>query len=127
MFDALAIWMSHQRDHAALGLPGNDELDQLARDLGASTNELRDLMSSVPDPLQLPEMLKALGIDEISLRRVEPILLRTLQRRCAQCAVIARCRDSLDRKIAAQDYAQFCPNADALTAYRPMHEGSPLS
>jgi len=126
MLDALALWISHQRDRAALGLAQDDEYEQLARDLGISADELRDLMSSVPDALQLPDMLKALGIDEASLRRVQPLLLRALQRRCAQCEVLARCRYSLDRNIAAHDYEQYCPNAAALTAFRPMHEGSPL-
>ena len=126
MLDALAVWITHQPDHAALGFTENDELEQLARDLGISANQLRDLVSSVPDPLQLPDMLKALGIDEASLRRAQPTLLRALQRRCAQCVVVARCRHSLDRHIAAQDYEQFCPNAAVLTAYRPMHEGGPF-
>jgi hypothetical protein len=122
MLDALAVWISHQPDHAA-SLSEDDELAQLARDLGVSANELRDLVSSVPDPLQLPDMLKALEIDEVSLRRAQPTLLRALQRRCAHCAVVARCRHSLVRNVAAQDYEQFCPNAAVLTAYRPTHEG----
>lgn len=126
MLDALTLWISHQRDHTAVSLAEDDELEQLARDLGISTNELQDLMSSAPDAIQLPDMLKALGIDEASLRRAQPTLLRALQRRCAECAVVARCRYSLDRHVAAQDYEQFCPNAAVLTAYRPMHEGSPL-
>jgi len=123
MLDALTLWMGHQPDRAGFGFRGNDDLDELARDLGVSANELRYLMSSVPDPLQLREMLKALGIDEASLRRAQPALLRTLQHRCAECAVAGRCRDSLDRKLAARDYEQFCPNAAVLTAFRPMHEG----
>jgi hypothetical protein len=127
MLDALALWISHQYGHAALGFPANDELDELARDLGVSPNDLRYVLNSAPDSLQLPEMLKALGIDEISLRRVQPTLLRTLQRRCAQCEVVGRCRHSLDRRTATQDYQQFCPNAAALTAFRPTHEGSPAS
>jgi Family of unknown function (DUF6455) len=124
MLDALAVWISHQPDHAAFGLSENDELEQLAKDLGVSASELRDLVSSVPDPLQLPDMLKALGIDEDSLRRARPTLLRALQRRCAHCAVVARCRHSLDQHVAAEDYEQFCPNAAVLTAYRPIHERS---
>jgi hypothetical protein len=124
MLDALALWMSHQPDRAGFGFRSNDGLDELARDLGVTADELRSLMSSVPDPLQLREMLKALGIDEASLRRVQPVLLRTLERRCAQCAVVGRCRDALDRRIAAKDYERFCPNAAVLTAFRPTHEGS---
>ena len=125
MLDALAFWMSHRYGHAAPGFAANDEFDELARDLGVSPNDLRYAMNSAPDFLQLPEMLKALGIDEISLRRVQPTLLRALQRRCAQCEVVGRCRHSLDRKTAAQDYEQFCPNAAALTAFRRTHDGSP--
>ena len=127
MLDALALWLSHQRDHAALNLSGNDEFDQRARDLGVSPHELRHLINSAPDPLQLPEMLKALGIDEISLRRVQPALLRALERQCAQCVVVGRCRHSLDKKVAAHDYEQYCQNAAALTAFRPIHEGNPFS
>jgi hypothetical protein len=126
MLDALALWLSYQRDQAALNLSGNDELDERARDLGISPHELRHLVNSAPDPLQLPEMLKALGIDESSLRRVQPALLRALERQCAQCVVVARCRHSLDKKVAAHDYEQYCPNAAVLAAFRPMHEGKPL-
>ncbi len=125
MFDALALWLSHQRDHAGLNFSGNDEFDQLARAFGISSNELRHLINSAPDPLQLPEMLKALGIDEISLRRVQPALLHALERQCAQCVVVARCRHSLDRNVAAEDYEQFCPNAAVLAAFRPIHEAKP--
>ena len=124
MFDALALWLSHQRDHAGLSFSSNDEIDELARDLGVNANELRHLINAVPEPIQLPEMLKALGIDESSLRRARPALLRTLQRQCAQCAVVGRCRHSLDRNLAAQDYEQFCPNAATLSAFRPIHDGS---
>ncbi len=123
MLDALGVWMSHQRDRTALGLARDDEFDQLARDLGLNAAELRDLTSAISDPIQLPEMLRALDIDESSLRRTRPALLGALQRRCTECAVVARCRYSLDQHVAADDYEQYCPNAAALTAFRPIHEG----
>jgi hypothetical protein len=127
MIDALALWMSGQVDRAALKPRRDSELEQLARDLDISANELHYLISSAPDCdiIQLSAMLKALGIDETSLGRVQPALLRTLRRQCAKCPVIGKCRYSLDQNVAAQEYEEFCPNAAILTAYRPMHEAKP--
>jgi len=127
MIDALALWMSSQVDQVALTQRRNKELDQLARDLDISANELHYLISSAPDCdiTQLSSMFKALGIDESSLARVEPALLRVLRRRCAKCPVAGKCKYSLDQNMAAQQYEQFCPNAAVLTAYRPMHEAKP--
>jgi len=127
MTDALALWMSSQVDQVALTPRRNKELDQLARDLDISANELHYLISSAPDCdiTQLSSMFKALGIDESSLARVEPALLRFLRRRCAKCPVAGKCKYSLDQNMAAQQYEQFCPHAAVLTAYRPMHEAKP--
>ena len=118
MLDALALWLIHQRERAAFGLSQGDQFDQLAKDLGVSTNELSYLVNTARDPLQLPEMLRALGIDEAALRRSQPALLRAMQDVCAQCAVLGRCKYAIDRGVAANDYTQFCPNAAGLTDLR---------
>ena len=118
MLEALALWLGHQRERAAVGLSPSDTLDALAKDLGVSPGELSYLVNSGPDPLQLPEMLKALGISEAALRRAQPALLRAMEDVCAQCAVLGRCRYALARGAAASEYEQFCPNAPRLTALR---------
>jgi len=118
MFDAFAVWLSHRRERAQFDLMRANDLDELARDLGINRNELRYLINATPDPLQLPEMLKALGIDENALRRAQPALLRDMERICAQCVVLGRCHHAVARGVAASDYEQFCPNAATLTALR---------
>lgn len=118
MLEALALWLTHQRERTVLGLPGTDQFDQLAKDLGISANELSYLVNSARDPLQLHDMLRALGIDEAALRRAQPTLLRAMQDVCEQCTVIGRCKYAMDRGTAATDYAQFCPNAGSLNALR---------
>jgi transcriptional regulator with XRE-family HTH domain len=80
MLEALTLWLGHQRERAAIGLSQPDMYDALAKDLGISANELSYLVNAAPDPLQLPEMLKALGIDEAALRRARPALLRASRR-----------------------------------------------
>lgn len=118
MLEALALWLGHQRERAAIGLAQPDAFDALAKDLGIGANELSYLVNAAPDPLQLPDMLKALGIDEAALRLAQPALLRAMEEACAQCAVVGRCRYALARDDAASDYEQFCPNAARLTALR---------
>lgn len=118
MLEALALWLGHQRERAVLGLSHTDTFDTLAKDLGISPNELSYLVNSAPDPLQLPDMLKALGIDEAALRRSHPTLLRVMQDICAQCTMLGRCKYMLARGVAAGNYEQFCPNATSLTALR---------
>lgn len=118
MLEALALWLTHQRERTVLGLPGTDQFDQLAKDLGISANELSYLVNSARDPLQLHDMLRALGIDETALRRAQPTLLRAMQDVCEQCTVIGRCKYAMDRGTVACEYEQFCPNATRLTSLR---------
>ncbi|MBI5318339.1 hypothetical protein [Bradyrhizobium sp.] len=125
MLEALALWLTHQRERTVLGVPGTDQFDQLAKDLGVSANELSYLVNSARDPLQLPDMLRALGIDEAALRRARPTLLSALEDVCEQCTVIGRCKYAIDRGTAASDYAQFCPNAGSLTILRAQQAGDP--
>ena len=118
MLEALTLWLGHRRERAASGLSQTDMFDALAKDLGVSANELSYIVNSAPDPLQLPDMLRALGIDEAALRRAQPALLRAMEDVCGQCAVLGRCRYALARDAAASNYEQFCPNAASLTALR---------
>jgi len=118
MLEALTQWLIHQRERATLGLSPHDQYDELARDLGVSTNELSYLVRSAPDPLRLPDMLRTLGIDETALRRAQPALLRAMEQVCSQCVVLGRCQHALDRGTAAGSYEQFCPNADRLNALK---------
>lgn len=118
MLEALALWLTHQRERSALGFPQSDQFDALAKDLGVDANELSYLVNSARDPLQLPDMLRALGINEVALRRAQPVLLRAMQDQCEQCVVLGRCKHALERGTATSDYAQFCPNAANLTKIR---------
>jgi len=118
MLEALTLWLGHQRERAAIRRSQHDTFDALAKDLGVSPNELSYLINRAPDPLQLPDMLKALGIDEAALRRAQPALLRAMEDVCGQCVVLGRCRYALARDAAAGEYEQFCPNAASLTSLR---------
>jgi hypothetical protein len=126
MLDALALWLANQRERAALGWSQTDQLGALARDLGVSPNELSYLVNAAPDPLQLPDMLKALGIDETALRRLQPALLRAMEQVYGQCAVLGRCKYALARGVAVGEYERFCPNAAKLASLRAGHASSTL-
>lgn len=121
MLHTLADWLRRRRERDELDALDADQRDRVAQDLGVSASELDYLVRESHDPVQLPQMLKALGIDESALRRAAPALLRDMQRVCSLCAVSGECRYEIAEGTAALTYPEFCPNADTLAglAHKP--------
>jgi hypothetical protein len=114
MFHALEVWLKRQRERSELEAMGAGERDRVARDLGVSTNDLDFLVRESHDPVQLPQMLEALGIDEAALRRAQPALLRDMRRTCSLCSEAVECRWEIHTGTAALTYEEFCPNREEL-------------
>lgn len=114
MFRILADWLKRQREFAELDGLGADQRDRVAHDLGVSSGELETLVRKSHDPVELPQMLAALGIDEAALHRAEPAMLRDMERVCSLCESVDACRYALGQGIADHAYFQFCPNAETL-------------
>ena len=116
MFQTLADWLKRRRDRAELDALDADEHDRVAHDLGVSATELDYLVQESHDPIQLPQMLAALGVDEARLRRAQPALLRDMQRVCSLCGLADACSHMIADGVAGETYPVFCPNADTLKA-----------
>ena len=114
MFENLADWLKRRRERAELGALDAGERDRVAHDLGVSAAELDFLVRESHDPVQLPQMLEALRIDEAAVRRAEPAMLRDMQRVCSLCPSTDLCEYALAQGIASFAYPDFCPNADTL-------------
>ena len=133
----LVQWWRTRSELADLECCGSAEVDRMARDLGMSASELRELASHGPNAAELlNRRMAALRIDPEHVGALDPFMLRDLQRLCTTCTSRKRCARDLadpagDLAQNRQDWPDYCPNAAtlnmlaALESYRP--ETSPYS
>lgn len=114
MFQVFAAWLKRRRDRAELNAMDANERERVAHDLGVSAKELDFLVSEAHDPVQLPQMMAAIGIDEAALHRAQPGLLRDMERACSLCEAANLCRHEIASGTAGVSYVYFCPNAEDL-------------
>lgn len=108
-------WLKHQREMRQLRDINSGDFDRIARDLSVSPAELDALVRQGPHASdELPRLLKALGIDEASLSRTQPVLQRDMLRVCAACQEKNRCNGDLEAGTLAQRYEEYCPNVQAI-------------
>jgi hypothetical protein len=121
VLDAIAGWINKYRNmHSA-----NDELVhcsqedvmQIAKDLGVSVSDLRGLAAKGPGEADtLQKMLLALSVDPQDVAKADPAVMRDLQRLCVVCGHKRRCQHELARGTAVDHFREFCPNAYTLDA-----------
>jgi uncharacterized protein YjiS (DUF1127 family) len=112
LIDTFADWLKHRRELNELRQMDRADFDRIADDLLISPGELDKLVRHGPHAAdELPVMLKALGIDARKLARIEPMLLRDMERVCALCNQKARCDRDLIAGTAADHYESYCLNA----------------
>ena len=115
LIDAFVGWLERFRALNELGQLDREEVQRIAGDFRISPDDLDELVRNGPHAAdELPHMLKALGIDEASLARLEPLVLRDMARVCSLCQDKARCRDDLAAGTADQHYEEYCLNAPTI-------------
>jgi K+-sensing histidine kinase KdpD len=120
VIDVFARWLKHRRDIAELCNCGSEEYAHIARDLSVSTGELDELVRRGAHAADaLPKMMAALHIDRKAVARVEPMIMRDLERVCSLCERKQRCEHELTAGTAAEHYADFCSNASTLETLVP--------
>lgn len=108
-------WLQHQREIREMRDMSSSDFARIARDLCVSPAELDAVVRQGPHASdELPRLLKALGIDEATLSRTQPVLQRDMLRVCAACKQKALCNHDLDSGTLAQRYDEYCPNAPAI-------------
>jgi len=116
MLNSIAGWVNRYREVLGrtndLGQCSRDEVMQIAKDLGVSANELRELVAKGPHAADLVQkMLVALNVDPKAIANSNPQVMRDLQRLCINCEDKKRCASELKNRTAAENYHEFCPNA----------------
>jgi hypothetical protein len=121
ILSAIADWIKRYRH--AIGLRdelaqcGLDDVRSMAKDIGVSPDQLRELASKgagASDLLQ--KMLLALHVDPKALAEIDPLVGYDLQRLCITCSHKKQCKHELAAGTAATTFREFCPNAITLDA-----------
>ena len=105
VIDRFARWLKHRREIAESCNCNSEEYARIAHDLSLSTAELNTLVrhgAQAGD--RLPKMMEALRIDPEAIRRVEPMVMRDLERVCSLCEHKRQCAHELAAGKAAEDY-----------------------
>jgi hypothetical protein len=120
VIDMFARWLKHRREIAETCNCGSEEFACIAHDLNISTGDLNELVrrgSHATD--ELPKMMAALDIDRSKVAKVEPMVMRDLERVCSLCEQKRRCAHEFTAGTTVEHYADFCPNASTLETLRP--------
>jgi hypothetical protein len=117
----LARWWRNRnvrrRGVAELDCCGPAEAERIARDLGVSRAELSVLAGKWPDAADLlSRRLEQVNLDRAELARVEPQVLRDLERVCTLCGSKRKCEHDLANNASDPGWAEYCPNATTLGA-----------
>ena len=96
-----------------------DELELIAKDLGMTGRELKELAARGPDAAHLLyERMHVLGLTETDVERVAHGLMRDMERTCACCDEKGVCEKDLAARPDDPSWGGYCPNAVALTTVK---------
>jgi hypothetical protein len=103
---------------AALGDCGPTEAARIARDIGVSgAAELRVLAGKWPDSADLlSRRMRQIKLDAANIVRIEPQVVRDLERVCTLCASKRRCSRDFAREPSGSSWQAYCPNTMTLKA-----------
>jgi len=108
-------WIKHRQELNEMRQLNASEFDRIASDLRVSPADLNELVRHGPHAAdELPKLLKALGINEADLARVEPLVLHDMERVCALCQRKRECDHDLAVGASAEHYKEYCLNAPTI-------------
>ena len=110
-------WRGPGSSAAELACCGQHEVERLARDLGMSVSELRQLAGRGPEAADLlVRRMAVLDLDTNEVAATEPRMFQDLQRVCTLCESRRRCARDLthDPDPADQAWEDYCPNVATL-------------
>ena len=116
VFDAVADWVNQYRRSlkfaSELEAIGPDQVAAMAKDIGISANQLRELAGKSDNAAaSLRNLLVALDVDPKELDKIDPRISRDMQWLCINCSNKLQCRFDLSIGIAATTFRDICPNA----------------
>ncbi len=120
LVNSFGDWLKQRREMNELRELNGAEFDRIASELRVSPDDLNQLVRKGPHAAdELPQMLKALGIDQEALARIQPLVLRDMERVCALCHQKGECIRDFAAGTAAEHYRGYCPNAPTIDVLGP--------
>ena len=108
-------WLRHRRELSEMRHLNAAEFDRIASDLRLSPADLDELVRHGPHAAdELPKLLRALGINQEDLARIEPMVLHDMERVCALCGHKRECDHDLAEGTSAEHYQEYCLNAPTI-------------
>jgi hypothetical protein len=115
VIDIFGDWLKHRREIREMRELDAGEFARIAHELCVTPGDLDTFVRQGPQATsELPKLLKALGIDEKTLARSQPLVLRDMERVCASCVRKAQCDQDLDAGTSDQHYETYCLNASTI-------------
>ena len=113
--DVFGEWLRPRRELREMREIDAANFGRIAVELRLSANDLEDLVRQGPHSAdELPKMLTALGIDQDTLVRTEPLVLRDMEKVCSLCRHKRQCDRDLAAGTAAAHYEEYCANAPTI-------------
>jgi transcriptional regulator with XRE-family HTH domain len=115
LINSFADWIKQRRELHEMRQMDRADFDRIAGDLRVTPDDLEELVRKGPHAAdELPKLLQALGINEASLARAQPLVLRDMERVCAMCNHKRECDRDLAAGTAAEHYEDYCNNAPTI-------------
>ena len=96
-----------------------NEIASIARDVGLSPNDLRQMAKLGPDAAKLLlDRMAVLHLDADALAKSDPSTMRDLQRLCSSCVSKKQCQRDLLLVPDDPMWRHYCPNAGTLDALK---------
>src|SRR5262245_57743789 len=111
-------YVGRQSTLTALADCGPAEVARIAHEIGVSgATELRVLAGKWPDSADLlSRRMRQIKLDAAKIVRVEPQVIRDLERVCTLCASKRRCGRDFARERSDSSWQAYCPNTMTLRA-----------
>jgi hypothetical protein len=108
-------WTRSGSGSSELACCAEDEVDRIARDMGMSARELRQLAQHGPHSADLLlRRMAALDLDPKEVSQTEPQTFQDLQRVCTLCDSRKQCTKDMARDMNDPAWEDYCPNVATL-------------
>jgi hypothetical protein len=108
-------WIKRRQAMAQLDCCDRTEVARMAHDIMVSSEELYTLSGKWPDSTDL--LLRRIDeskLDATEIKKVEPQVMRDLQRVCTLCASKRKCSHDLATRPSDPSWQTYCPNTTTL-------------
>ncbi len=112
--EAWKKWQKRRARLAEFDHSDSAEMQHIAHDLGASVSELRILAGQDENAADL--LLRRLHDLNLDPAKVEPAVMRDLQRCCSQCGDKTLCEHELEDRPKSANWPKYCPNEQTIEA-----------